>query len=83
MPSHRKLAFLSGILRGEGRQRECRIRATKVTMQVDELMPSPPIAYANLAIVDLDDFPDGNYEVTFDGQKELLTKKNRHYLARQ
>jgi hypothetical protein len=83
MSSRRELVFLRGILRGEGRQRECRIRATKVTMQVDELMSSAAVAYADPSIVDSDDFPDGNYELTFDGQKELLTKKSGHYLARQ
>ena len=83
MGSRREVVFLRGTLRGEDRQRECRLRATKVTMQVDEVMPSPPVAYADLSILDSDDFPDGNYELAFAGQKELLTKKNGHYLARQ
>ena len=33
-------------------------------------------------IVDADDFPDGNYELEFDGHKVLFTKKGEHYLAR-
>jgi hypothetical protein len=35
------------------------------------------------ATIDHDDCPDGDYEVNFDGQTILLTRKSGFYLARQ
>jgi len=82
MPSRKESIVLRGTLRGEGRQRPCLIRATRVSLYVDESAAPVSIAYASLSVDD-DNFPDGNYEVEFNGQKELLTKKQGHYLARQ
>jgi len=33
------------------------------------------VTYSHLSIHDSDDWPDGDYEVEFNGQKELLTKR--------
>jgi hypothetical protein len=52
----------------------------KVTLQIDG---QREIAYAEVGIADSDDFLDGKYEVTFAGEKALLTRKDGHYLARQ
>jgi hypothetical protein len=40
------------------------------------------ISYSRVSIADSDDWPDGEYSVTYSDQKELLTKKHGHYLAR-
>jgi len=40
------------------------------------------VAYSRCDIVDGDDFPEGDYELEFDGHKVLFTKKGRHYLPR-
>jgi hypothetical protein len=80
MAGLREIVLLPGILRGEGRERSCRVRAMKVTLQIDG---QREIAYAEVGIADSDDFLDGKYEVTFAGEKALLTRKDGHYLARQ
>ena len=51
-----------------------------------ELVPptidSIAIEYSRCDIVDADDFPEGDYELEFDGHRVLLSKKGGHYLAR-
>jgi len=49
---------------------------------MDESMVPVAVAYSRCVIVDGDDFPEGDYELEFDGHKVLLTKKGGHYLAR-
>ena len=53
MTSRRESVVLQGILRGEGRERSCRVRAIKVAM------PCEPMAseYADMDIADLTTFP--------------------------
>jgi len=51
-------------------------------MYEDESTVPVAIAYSRCDIVDADDFPEGNYELEFDGHKVLLTKKGGHYLVR-
>lgn len=82
MATRKEPVVLRGMLRGEGRQRECRVRATKNSLYVDELTTPIDVVYSSLSVDD-DNFPDGSYEVEFSGQKELLTKKQGYYLARQ
>lgn len=82
MSSRKEPVVLRGTIRGEGRQRECLIRATKVSLYVDESATPVSVAYSRLSLDD-DNFPDGNYEVEFNGRKEPLTKKRGYYLARQ
>lgn len=52
-------------------------------MYVNELQTPAKFAYSGLSITDSDDFPDGDYELDYLGQRELLTKKGGFYLARQ
>jgi hypothetical protein len=52
-------------------------------MYVNEQMSPISSAYADLSVTDHDDWPEGNYEIEYLGQKELLTKKRGFYLARQ
>jgi hypothetical protein len=79
MASHRESVVLQGMLRGEGHERSCRVRAIKLAM------PCEPMAseYADMDIADSDNFPDGSYEVTVAGRTIPLTRRDGFYLARQ
>jgi hypothetical protein len=83
MASRKEIITGRGVLSGEGRKRECRFRITKTSLYVDELLTPASFAYSGLSITDSDNFPDGNYELDYLGQRELLTKKGGFYLARQ
>jgi hypothetical protein len=79
MASRRESVVLQGMLRGEGHERPCRVRAVKVAM------PCEPMAsdYADMGIADSDNFPDGSYEVTVAGRTIPLTRRDGFYLKRQ
>ena len=82
MPTTKEIVSLHGTLCGEGRQRTCSVQAMRCSMYEDESTVPVAIAYSRCDIVDADDFPEGNYELEFDGHKVLLTKKGGHYLVR-
>ena len=77
----KETVLLNGILRGEGRQRTCRVRATRNSEFPDESVIAASFAYCRCCVEDSDDFPDGDYELEFDGHKVMLSKKNGQYLA--
>jgi hypothetical protein len=52
-------------------------------MTVDEAAAPVAVAYSHLIIADSDDWPDGDYQVIFGGQKELLTKEGGQYSTRR
>lgn len=78
----RQTVLLDGTLRGEGRQRTCRVRATRSSEFPDESAVPVSVAYCRCEINDPDDFPDGDYELEFDGHKIALSKKAGQYLLR-
>jgi hypothetical protein len=84
MPNQKEHFRVRGTLRGQGRERQCWVEGWKVSKTVDELTTPTDgdVIYDGLKIADDDDFPDGDYEVTFDGQTTPLTRK-RKYLARR
>jgi hypothetical protein len=63
MASRRAAVFIAGILRGESHERQCNVRAIKVTMTTDPMI----FEYVDLKI-DGDNFPDGNYEASIAGR---------------
>ena len=83
MTNQREHFQTRGTLRGQGRERLCWVEGTKIKTFVDELTTPTHVIYEKVKVADHDDFPDGNYEVTFDGQVVPLTRKNGVYLARQ
>ena len=85
MPTHTKTVFLPGTLRSADgqRKRDCKVQVARHQTSVDELDRPAKVTYSGLSINDYDDWPDGDYEVEFDGQKQLLTKKGGYYLARR
>jgi len=78
--------ILAGILRSADgqRQRHCKVKVDRHTdFFVHERSEPTNVTYSKLSIHDSDDWPDGNYEVEFNGQKELLTKQGGRYVARR
>jgi hypothetical protein len=73
---------LDGTLRGEGRERRCRLRAIRHATYADECLHPTCLSYSRCDIDDADDFPDGEYELEFDGHRVLLTKDAGRYLPR-
>jgi hypothetical protein len=73
---------LEGVLKGEGRERQCRVRVTRRETYADECMRPLCVSYSRCEIDDNDDFPDGEYDVNFDGCQILLTKRGGQYLRR-
>ena len=75
--------ILPGILRSaDGQhQRHCKVQVDKHTHFAHELSEPTRFTYSRPSIHDSDDWPDGDYEVEFSGQKELLRKQGRHYLG--
>jgi hypothetical protein len=81
MTTTKEIVSLRGTLRGEGHQRKCSVRATRSSTYEESTIPLA-IEYSRCDIVDGDDFPEGDYELEFDGHRVLLSKKGGHYLAR-
>jgi hypothetical protein len=71
---------IEGVLKGQGHERTCRVRATRCSTYPDEGTEPVSVSYSRCRIEDADDFPDGNYELVFDGHKKFLTKKTGRYL---
>lgn len=68
-----------GILRGQGRERRCQLRAVRHAVYADEGSHPASLSYSRCEIEDGDDFPDGNYEVEFDGRTVLLVRQAGRY----
>ncbi len=76
MTSRRESVVVTGVLRGEGHQRNCQVRAIKVT---NPSAPANP-AYTQPEPIDFkDDFPDGNYELLVGEQIFRLVKRGGKY----
>ena len=60
----------------------CRVRATREYTYVDELAAPVNSHYVAFKVVDDDDFPQGDYEVTFGGRTEKITKRGFQYYGR-
>ena len=83
MASRKEIITGTRILRGNGRQRNCRFRVTKTSLFVNELPTPVDFAYSDLSITDSDDWPDADYELEYVGQRQPCTRRNGFYLARQ
>ena len=73
---------IEGVLKGQGRERTCRVRATRRATYPDECTQPICVSYSRCTVEDVDDFPDGEYELFFDGHKVLLTKEAGQYAMR-
>jgi hypothetical protein len=71
---------IQGTLKGEGHERRCRVRAIRRETYADECPRPLCVSYSRCDIEDQDDFPDGDYELTFDRHRILLTKTAGRYV---
>lgn len=73
------IVFVRAIIRGEGREVACGIRATKTTL------PGAPAAFSNYSVIssnETDNLPDGNYVVHLEsGEETPIAKKNGYFVA--
>jgi len=76
----KEVVLLEGLLKGEGHQRKCRVKAVRHATYEDECTTPNRLSYSRCEIEDSDDFPDGDYELEFDSHRVALTKKSGHYL---
>jgi hypothetical protein len=71
--------IFTGIVIGERPRVECKVRATKTTLDT-----GPPI-FSDYRIVDsdaTDRLPDGNYELWANGERTRLTRNSGRFLSR-
>lgn len=73
---------LGGVLRGEGHERKCRVKAWRHAMFEDEATTPICLSYSRCEIEDADEFPDGDYVLEFEGHKVQLIRKAGRYLPR-
>ncbi len=71
--------LLEGVLRGEGHERKCRFKAVRQAIYADECTRPTCLSYSRCIIEDADDFPDGEYELEFEGRRVPLSKRDGHY----
>lgn len=69
-------------LRGEGCERTCLLKALRHTMYADECSEPTCYSYSRCVIQDSDNFPDGDYELEFEGRNILLSKRLGQYIPR-
>ena len=73
---------LEGTLRGEGHERTCRLKALRHTVYADECSQPTCFSYSRCVIQDSDNFPDGEYELEFEGRKIPLSRRSGRYTPR-
>jgi hypothetical protein len=73
---------LEGVLKGGGHERKCRVKTVRHTTYEGECATPVCVSYSKCEVEDTDDFPEGNYEVEFDGHRVSLTKKGGQYFLR-
>lgn len=75
--SHREHVVMRGRLQGMGREADCLVAATKVSLPGTDLFE-----YANCRIhQEPEDLPDGQYTVSFAGRTVSLRKKNGFWVS--
>ena len=78
----KETVVVKGILNGAGRQRSCRVRAVRHTTYADECAHPLCVSYSRCHVEDADDFPEGEYELAFEGHRVLLIKRAGQYVLR-
>jgi hypothetical protein len=77
--SLRDAVVRQALLRGQGRERACRVSAIEVT---NRSAPAHPAYTQPVVIHDpQDDFPEGDYELIVGEQTFRLLKRNDEYLG--
>lgn len=73
---------LEGVLTGEGRERTCVVKVLQHATYADECTRPTCLAYSRCVIEDVDDFPDGEYQLEFAQRRVLLSKISGQYVPR-
>jgi hypothetical protein len=76
----KQTAIFRGTIVGSGHRVECKVRATKTTL--DE---SAPPAFSNYRIMNshlTDNLPDGDYEVLVNGERIRVKHQDGHFVGR-
>jgi hypothetical protein len=76
----KEIVSLEGILKGDGQQRKCRVKAVRHTTYADECPTPTCLSYSRCDIEDTDELPDGNYELEFDGHRVSLIRTAGQYV---
>jgi hypothetical protein len=82
MPTHREKKIVTASLIGQGRNRKCALQLKVTKHYVDQMASPLKVEYADLRVVDADDFPPGDYDVNYAGVTFPVMKRAGHYLAR-
>jgi hypothetical protein len=72
----------SGTIVGEGQRVECKVRATKTTLEGD---PSVPPAFSDYRIIESSEtakLSNGDYEVEANGEINKVRRKAGHFFRR-
>jgi hypothetical protein len=83
MPTRREKKIVTASLFGQGRYRKCALQLEVTKHYVDQMASPVKLEYADLRVIDSDDFPPGDYDVNYAGVTFLVTKRAGHYLTRQ
>jgi hypothetical protein len=73
---------LEGVLRGQGRERTCFVKVLQHATYADECTRPTCLSYSRCVIEDVDDFPDGEYELEFAERRVQLNKIGGQYVPR-
>ena len=79
MPT-RKAVILNATISGGEKRVNCKIRAIETT-----LSPSIPPVFSNYEVIDTPEtvqLPDGNYEISVNGEQIPVSKQSGAFLAR-
>lgn len=77
MASIREPVSFAGMLRGQGHEANCTVRATKVS-----LPGSSDFTYINYSIEGVSEtLPEGEYQITVNGQVIAVRYQNGHWLS--
>jgi hypothetical protein len=77
MGSLRDPLVLKVLLRCQGREVACRVSAVKVTMPGDPRL----FEYVDYKILDAHNLPDSDYELSVEGRKIPLRRKDGNFLS--
>lgn len=73
---------LEGVISGHGLERACRLRAVRRETYADESAKPLCVSYSRCDVEDTDDFPDGEYELSFDGCRiRVIRRTGRYFLG--
>jgi hypothetical protein len=75
----KQTVVFSGTIVGEGQRVECKVRATKTTLDGD-----PPL-FSDYRMIDsdvTDRLPDGEYEMLANGERSKFRRNNGRFLSR-